>query len=61
MSSRCTKVFPDFKQGNTKFISYGKSIVKAMEDRGLKIEIAAPTPDCPSVASAIGMYMEAHK
>lgn len=53
--------FPEFKQGNTKFISYGKSIVKAMEDRGLKIEIAAPTPDCPSVASAIGMYMEAHK
>ena len=36
---------PDFVQGDTKFVSYGKSVVvKAMEDAGLEIEISAPTP-----------------
>ena len=49
--------YPDFKQGNLKFISYGKSIVKAMEDAGLKIEIKAPTPEYPSAAKAIETYL----
>jgi uroporphyrinogen-III synthase len=53
--------FPDFEQKEMKFISYGKSIVKAMEEHGLKVEIEAPTPDCPSVAGAIGIYMESLK
>ena len=49
--------YPDFKQGNLKFISYGKSIVKAMEDAGLQIEIKAPTPEYPSAAKAIETYL----
>lgn len=48
---------PDFKQENVKFISYGRSIVKAMEEAGLEIAISAPTPKAPSVAKALEIYL----
>ena len=49
--------FPDFRQGSLKFISYGKTIVKAMEEAGLSIEIKAPTPEVPSAAKASEVYL----
>ena len=49
--------YPDFAQGNTKFISYGKTVVAAMEEAGLSIEISAPTPEIPSVAKALDIYL----
>ena len=48
---------PEFTQGDIKFVSYGKSIVKAMEDVGLSIEISAPTVEAPSVAKALEIYL----
>lgn len=53
--------FPEFTQGNIKFIAYGKSIVKAMEDAGLSIEVNAPTAEVPSVARAIELYLQQKK
>ena len=53
--------FPGFEQGDIKFVSYGKSIVKAMEEAGLKIDVKAPTPEAPSVARAIELYLQAHQ
>jgi uroporphyrinogen-III synthase len=50
--------FPDFKQGNIKMVSYGRSIVKAMEESGLEIAVKAPSPEAPSVARAIELYLE---
>lgn len=50
--------FPEFKQGNIKFVAYGKSIVKAMTDAGLSIEVQAPSPEVPSVAKAIELYLQ---
>ena len=50
--------FPDFEQGDIKFVSYGRSIVKAMEEAGLRIDVKAPTPEIPSVARAIELYLE---
>lgn len=50
--------FPDFSQGNIKFVSYGKSVIKAMTEAGLEIEISAPTAEAPSVAKAIEIYLE---
>ena len=47
----------EFTQGDIKFVSYGKSIVKAMEDAGLSIEISAPTVEAPSVAKALEIYL----
>ena len=48
---------PDFKQEDIKFISYGRSVVNAMEEAGLNIEISAPTAEIPSVAKALELYL----
>lgn len=48
---------PDFTQGEIKFVSYGRSIVPAMEEAGLTIEISAPTAEAPSVAKALEIYL----
>lgn len=48
---------PEFTQGDIKFVSYGKSIVGAMEEAGLSIEISAPTVEAPSVAKALEIYL----
>ena len=53
--------FPDFQQGGIKFVSYGRSIVKAMEEAGLTIEVKAPSPEVPSVARAIELYLESQR
>ena len=50
--------FPGFEQGEIKFVSFGKSIVKAMEEAGLNIAVKAPTPEAPSVARAIELYLQ---
>ena len=51
------KTYPEFKQGNLKIISYGKSVVKALEEAHLNIAVAAPTPDIPSAAKAIEVLL----
>ncbi len=48
---------PDFQQEDIKFVSYGKTVVTAMEEAGLKIEISAPSPEAPSVAKALEIYL----
>ncbi|MBQ8422191.1 MAG: uroporphyrinogen-III synthase [Bacteroidales bacterium] len=48
---------PDFQQGDIRFVSYGKSVVSAMEEAGLTIEISAPTVEAPSVAKALEIYL----
>ena len=53
--------FPEFKQGSIKFAGWGKSIVGAMEEAGLKIDIQGPTPEAPSVARAIELYLQNNK
>ena len=53
--------FPDFKQDDIKFVAYGKSIVKAMEEAGLTIDVKAPTPEAPSAARAIELYLQQQK
>ena len=50
--------FPDFKQEGLKFGAYGKSIVKAMEEAGLAIDFKGPTPEAPSAARAIELYLQ---
>ena len=53
--------FPDFQQGDIKFVSFGKSIVKALEEKGITIDVKAPTPQAPSVARAIELYLQENK
>ena len=53
--------FEGFEPGNLKFVTFGKQIVKDMEAAGYPIEIQAPTPEAPSVAKALSLYLEANK
>lgn len=53
--------FPDFDQKDLRFISFGKSVVKAMEDAGLGIDIAAPSVEVPSVVKALEIFIENNK
>ena len=53
--------YPDFKQGDLVFATYGPSTAKAMEDAGLKVDIKAPAPNAPSIAEALSNYLEASK
>jgi uroporphyrinogen-III synthase len=50
--------FPDFKQNNTRIAVFGNTTAKAVEDRGLRVDIAAPTPDTPSMTMALEKYIE---
>ncbi|AZJ33205.1 MULTISPECIES: uroporphyrinogen-III synthase [Tenacibaculum] len=54
--------FPDFKQNNTRIAVFGNTTIKAVEDRGLRVDIAAPTPETPSMTMALEKYIkEANK
>ena len=53
--------FPEFTQGNTKFIAYGKGIATAMKDAGLEIAAQGPTPETPSAAKTIETYFASLK
>ena len=56
------KNFPDFEQNDTRIAVYGKSTVQAAKDRGLRIDIMAPTPETPSMTMALQKYIrEANK
>ncbi|MCI6627839.1 MAG: uroporphyrinogen-III synthase [Bacteroidales bacterium] len=50
--------YPEFKQGDIRIISYGKNVVKCIEEAGLKIALQAPTPQAPSVAKALELFLE---
>lgn len=52
--------YPEFEQKGVKFVSYGKSIVNAMTEAGLEIEISAPTAEAPSVSKAIELFLSKH-
>lgn len=55
-----TENFPEFKQGDTVFVTYGPSTAKAMKDAGLEVAIPAPTPEARSIAEALAHYLEAN-
>jgi|SRR5210317_992670 len=50
--------FPDFKQNNTRIAVFGKTTKKAVESRNLKVDIAAPSPETPSMTMALEKYIE---
>ena len=53
--------FPEFKQENIKFLAFGPATAKALKDAGIEVEITAPTPEAPSVAQALLIYLEKNK
>jgi uroporphyrinogen-III synthase len=51
------KNFPDFKQNETRIAVFGNTTIKAVVDRGLRVDIAAPTPETPSMTMALAKYI----
>lgn len=49
--------FPEFKQNSTRIAAFGKTTAKAVLDKGLILDIEAPTPDTPSMTMAIEKYI----
>lgn len=48
--------FPEFKQNETRIAVFGDSTAKAVEDKGLSIDIQ-PSPEAPSMTMAIENYL----
>ncbi|MFB9051700.1 uroporphyrinogen-III synthase [Formosa undariae] len=50
--------FPEFKQNETRIAVFGNTTVKAVEEKGLRVDISAPTPQTPSMTMALDKYIE---
>lgn len=50
--------FPDFKQNETRLAVFGNTTIKAVEAKGLRVDIAAPTPETPSMTMALKKYID---
>lgn len=50
--------FPDFQQNETRIAVFGNTTIKAVEEKGLRVDIAAPTPETPSMTMALKKYID---
>jgi uroporphyrinogen-III synthase len=50
--------FPDFKQEDRRICVFGTAALKAVTDRGMKVNIQAGTPAAPSIAVALETYLK---
>jgi len=50
--------FPDFEQNKTRIAVFGNTTIKAAEDAGLRVDIAAPTKEKPSMTMALEDYIK---
>jgi uroporphyrinogen-III synthase len=53
--------YPKFKQGNKIIITFGATTAKAAEDANLNVEIKAPTPEIPSIKTALEKFLKQNK
>lgn len=53
--------FPNYKQENTVIACFGANTIQAAENAGLRVDIKAPAPGCPSIVAAIDKYLEANE
>ena len=52
------KNFPDFKQGDIKIAAFGPATAREIAAQGLRLDLEAPTKDCPSMAMALRSYLK---
>jgi uroporphyrinogen-III synthase len=50
--------FPDWAQNDTLIATFGEAAAKVIEERGLRLDIRAPTVDAPSMPMAIENYLK---
>ena len=51
------KNFPNFQQGKIAIATFGPTTAKAVKDAGLRLDLEAPTPQYPSITSALNAYI----
>lgn len=52
------KNFPNFKQGDTRIGAFGYATCQELRNHKLRLDIAAPTKETPSMATAIDNYIK---
>ncbi|MBE6224367.1 MAG: uroporphyrinogen-III synthase [Bacteroidales bacterium] len=50
--------FPDFEQKELQIATFGPAVAKAVNAAGLTANITAPTPEAPSIAKALMLYLQ---
>lgn len=50
--------FPNFEQSSIIIGAFGESTAKAVKDAGLRLDVTAPTPTCPSMALALDVFLK---
>lgn len=53
--------FPNFEQKDIKIGCFGPSTVKAAKDKGLEVNVEAPTPENPSMPAALDAFLKVQK
>ena len=51
------KNFPDFNQENIKIGTFGATTAQAVHDAGLRLDVAAPSPEAPSMTTALDLFL----
>ena len=54
-----TKNFPNFAQGDIRIGTFGPSTAKAVEEKGLRLDLQAPSAEYPSMTGALKAYLKA--
>ncbi len=55
------KNFPNFDQGDIRIAAFGPATAKEVETSGLRLDLSAPTPEYPSMTSALKAYLQKKK
>jgi uroporphyrinogen-III synthase len=50
--------FPDFEQNGLQIGAFGPATAKAVTDAGLRLDLQAPTKECPSMTSALDLFIK---
>ena len=56
-----TKNFPNFEQGDIRIAAFGPATAKEVTDRGLRLDLKAPTPEFPSMTGALKDFLKHNK
>ncbi len=52
------KNFPDFQQGDIKIGTFGPATAKEVTQKGLRLDLSAPTPEFPSMTGALRNFLK---
>lgn len=52
------KNFPNFDQDKVAIATFGPATTKSAKEAGLRVDLEAPTPQCPSITMALDNYLK---